>query len=132
MTGVYTTEKRCTATHEPSNSTLETDAPRDNHGRGQKFSPTDLLGVSLGTCILTTLAILHEGDGIDFKNSTFSVTKEMISNPRRVASLNITLELPRAVPNNLRSKLETTANNCPVKKSLHPDISANITIHYSI
>lgn len=132
MTGTYTGEKRCTATHEPSQSIIETDAPKDNHGRGQKFSPTDLIGVSLGTCILTTIAILHEGDGHNFKNAKFSVVKEMASNPRRIKSLNINLELPKAIPQDYRTKIEFTANNCPVKKSIHPNIEAIISFSYSV
>lgn len=132
MTGIYTTEKHCTATHEPSGSIIETDAPKDNQGRGEKFSPTDLMGVALGTCILTTLAIVAEKDNVSVKGSKFSVTKVMASNPRRIESLKIAIDVPNSIPESYREKIEVTANNCPVKKSLHPDLVATIEISYSL
>ena len=132
MTGIYTAQKHCTVTHEPSGSIIETDAPKDNQGRGEKFSPTDLMGAALGTCILTTLAIVAEKDNINVQGSKFSVTKVMASNPRRIESLKIAIEVPNSIPENYREKIETTANNCPVKKSLHPDLLATIEISYSL
>lgn len=132
MTGLYTGEKHCKAIHEPSQSTLETDAPRDNQGRGEKFSPTDLIGVALGTCILTTLAIVAEKDGVDIKNSKFSVEKEMASNPRRILTLKVVLELPNSIPIDYREKIEFTANNCPVKKSLNSDLKVPVEIRYQL
>lgn len=132
MTGLYTGQKHCKATHEPSNSTLETDAPKDNQGRGEKFSPTDLVGTALGTCILTTLAIVAERDGVNIENSMFTVEKEMNLSPRRISSLKVILDLPQNIPVAYRSTIENTANNCPVKKSLHPDLLVPIEIHYSL
>lgn len=132
MTGIYTTEKHCTATHESSGSIIETDAPKDNQGRGEKFSPTDLMGVALGTCILTTIAIVAEKDNISVNGSKFSVVKVMASNPRRIESLKIAVEVPKSIPESYREKIAMTANNCPVKKSLHPDLVAPIEIIYCL
>ena len=132
MTGVYSGEKHCEATHEPSGSHLETDAPRDNQGRGEKFSPTDLVGAALGTCILTTLAIVLEKDGVDLKNSLFTVEKVMASDPRRISALTVRLNLPKNIPDNQREKIAHVANNCPVKKSMHPDLAATIEIFYDL
>lgn len=132
MTGIYTGQKHCEATHEPSKSNLQTDAPRDNQGRGEKFSPTDLVGAALGTCILTTLAIVTEKDGFDLKNSQFTVEKEMASDPRRIFALTVKLNLPKDIPDNYKEKIAHVANNCPVKKSLHPDLTASIEIHYDL
>ncbi len=132
MTGMYTGEKHCEVTHEPSKSNLQTDAPRDNQGRGEKFSPTDLVGAALGSCILTTLAIVTEKDGVDLKNSLFTVEKEMTSDPRRISALTVTLNLPKNIPQSYREKVAHVANNCPVKKSLHPDLSATVEIHYNL
>lgn len=128
----YTGEKHCQVLHEPSQSMIETDAPKDNQGRGEKFSPTDLIATSLATCVLTTIAMFVERDGIDIKNSKISVEKEMTANPRRIASLKTILHLPKTIPTDYRSRIEQTANNCPVKKSIHPDILASIEIHYTL
>ncbi len=132
MTGHYTGQKHCTALHESSGTILETDAPKDNQGRGEKFSPTDLMGISLGTCILTTLAIVAEADNVSIVGSKFSVVKIMAANPRRIESLKIVLDVPASIPEAYRSKIEITANNCPVKKSLHPELLAPIEIRYSL
>lgn len=130
MTGTYNGDKRCTAQHEPSQSNLETDAPKDNHGRGEKFSPTDLVATALGTCILTTLAIVYEKEGLSFAGSTFSVVKEMTPPPRKIASLKIVIQVPKAIPVEFREKIAHSAEACPVKRSLHADITAPIEIQY--
>lgn len=132
MTATYQGQKHCTAKHDPSQSIIETDAPKDNQGRGEKFSPTDLMAVALGTCILTTMAISAEADGISLENSKISVEKEMASQPRRIASLKTIIDLPESIPLDYRAKLTEIANNCPVKKSLHPDLVVPIEIRYSI
>lgn len=130
ISALYQGQKHCLATHEPSSSTLETDAPKDNQGLGEKFSPTDLVATALGTCILTTLAIVGDRDGIDLKGSKMSVEKVMTDNPRRIASLKTILELPKNIPESYRSKIDHVAKACPVKKSLHPEIQADIEIRY--
>ncbi len=132
MTATYTGEKHCQAQHEPSGSIIETDAPKDNQGRGEKFSPTDLVATALATCILTTIAIVAERDGIDVTNSKISVEKEMNANPRRIASLKTVIQLSKSIPLDYRSKIEHIANSCPVKKSLHPDLLLPVDIMYSL
>jgi putative redox protein len=132
MTATYLGEKHCKAEHEPSKAIVETDAPKDNQGRGEKFSPTDLVATALGTCILTTIAIVCERDGHDVKNSKISVEKEMSANPRRIASLKTVIDLPKAIPEDYRSKLEHIAMTCPVKKSLHPDLQVPVEFRYSL
>ncbi|MBC7742418.1 MAG: OsmC family protein [Bdellovibrionaceae bacterium] len=132
ITATYTGELHCKANHGPSGSTIETDAPKDNQGRGERFSPTDLIAAALGTCILTTIAIVAERDGQNILGSKISVEKEMNPNPRRIASLKTVIELPKAIPEDYRGKIEHVANACPVKKSLHPDILFPVEIRYTL
>lgn len=129
---IYSGAKRCKAQHEPSQSFLETDAPKDNQGLGESFSPTDLLATALGTCILTTIAIVAERDGISVVNSRMSVEKEMSAAPRKVASLKTIIELPKSIPEDYRLKIETSGNNCPVRVSLHPDVNIPIEYRYTV
>ena len=96
MSAIYQGEKHCDATHEPSNSHISTDAPKDNNGKGEAFSPTDLVGIATGTCMLTTMAIHCEKEGVSIKGSRVTVEKEMAANPRRIAKLNIVIHLPRS------------------------------------
>ncbi len=124
---VYTGDLRCQSTHLQSGSSLQTDAPTDNRGKGEKFSPTDLLCVSLGTCILTTMGIKAMDLGVDMKGATASVTKHMACDPRRVAKVDISITLPMTGTDRDRLVLEKTGDNCPVMKSIHPDIVTHIT-----
>ncbi len=123
---VYTGEKHCEVTHGPSGTVIETDAPVDNQGRGERFSPTDLVGAALASCVLTTMAIMAERSGIDMRGATAKVTKEMNPNPRRIAKLPVTVHMPRTVAQEARAKLEASAHACPVHRSLHPDVQAPI------
>ncbi|MBY0554482.1 OsmC family protein [bacterium] len=132
MTATYLGEKHCRAEHEPSKSVLDTDAPKDNQGRGESFSPTDLVATALGTCILTTMAIVAERDGVDIKGACMHVEKEMAANPRRIASLKTIIDLPKSIPEDYRSKIEQVGNSCPVKKSLHPDVLIPIEYRYTV
>lgn len=132
MTGIYVGEKRCETTHGPSGSKLSTDAPKDNNGKGEAFSPTDLVGTALATCILTTIAIVAERDGYDVKGSTFQVAKIMNPNPRKIADLPVTVKLPAHIPEDYRKKLEHIALTCPVHRSLHPDVKMPITFDWSL
>lgn len=129
---VYKGEKHCELTHGPSGSMIETDAPRDNNGRGEKFSPTDLMGAALGSCVLTTMAIMAEKDGgtVDLRGARARVIKEMNPNPRKIASLPVEVEMPRGIKPEDRKRLEAAAQTCPVHRSLHPDIKAPITFVY--
>lgn len=130
MIATYMGEKRCKVEHGPSKTILETDAPKDNQGRGESFSPTDLMATALGTCILTTLAIVAERDDVDIKNSKMSVEKEMSANPRKISSLKTIIELPKNIPEDYRRKLEAAGHACPVKKSLHPDVNVSVEYRY--
>jgi uncharacterized OsmC-like protein len=128
---LYEGDLRCSATHLQSGTVIETDAPTDNRGKGEKFSPTDTLCVSLGTCLITTMALKARDMNIELKETKIDITKHMLKDPRRVAQIDVTLHFP---PLNLneeeKSTLETTGNNCPVAKSLHPDLETNIQYNW--
>jgi len=128
----YTGGLHCQLEHEPSRSQIETDAPKDNHGRGERFSPTDLVGAALGSCILTTMAIVAERDGHSLAGARAEVVKEMAAKPiRRIGALPVKITLPSSIPVEYRAKIERVAHECPVHKSLHPDVSLPITFVYS-
>jgi uncharacterized OsmC-like protein len=127
---VYTGNLRCDARHLQSGTTIETDAPTDNRGKGEKFSPTDLLCVSLGTCILTTMAIKSVELKVDLTGAIANVTKHMLSDPRRIGQIEVVLNLPSNGNERDRKVLEKTGNNCPVMKSIHPDIKAAVTYNW--
>ena len=132
MSAVYQGEKHCELHHEPSGSKIGTDAPKDNNGRGAQFSPTDLVGAALGSCMLTVMAIAAEKDGVDIKGARMNVEKEMQANPRKIAKLNVVLHMPMHLPTEYRRKLEDIAHNCPVKLSLHPDLHIPVLFHYDL
>ncbi len=124
----YEGDLHCTATHEPSATTLATDAPKDNQGRGESFSPTDLVATALGTCILTTMGIVARNHSLDIAGATAIVEKEMTAQPtRRIGSLATRIHMPHDLPEEHRQRLERAAHTCPVHKSLHPDVDAPIT-----
>lgn len=128
----YSGDLHCEAVHGPSNSTIQTDAPKDNQGKGEAFSPTDLLATSLATCILTTMAILARRIEVDMSGATAKVDKVMSTEgPRRVAALPITITMPTGISDIDRAKLEQAASTCPVAKSLHPDVQKTITFHWN-
>ena len=126
----YQGEFHCRLTHGPSGSVIETDAPTDNKGRGEKFSPTDLVGAALGSCILTTMAMVAERDQINFKNVKCEVEKEMNASPRRIAQLKVQIWMPAGLNEQARKKLEHAAHACPVHKSLHPETQIPIEFIY--
>ena len=128
---LYNGELRCTAVHVQSNSALETDAPTDNRGKGERFSPTDLLCVSLATCMLTTMGIKASDINADIRNAQAEVTKHMASNPRRVAKIEVTLSLPYLENEKEKLTLERTGTNCPVAKSIHPDIELVLNYNWA-
>lgn len=128
---VYVGDLHCELTHGPSGSKIETDAPKDNNGRGEKYSPTDLVGAALISCILTTMAMVAERDGQPIKGARAAVEKEMQANPRKIAALRVTIWLSKAIPEDYRKKLEHIAHTCPVHRSLHPEIDAPIKFIYN-
>lgn len=127
----YTGELRCGAVHVRSNTAIHTDAPLDNHGKGEAFSPTDLLTVSLCTCILTTMGISAQAKGILFKTATARVIKHMANDPRRVARIEVHITLPgEGLDAKDRILLERIAHTCPVARSLHPDVLQEVSFIY--
>lgn len=131
MSAVYSGSLHCRLTHGPSGSVIETDAPKDNMGKGECFSPTDLVGAALAACTLTTMAIVAKRDGVPFEGARAEVVKEMATVPtRRIGSLPVKITMPKSVPADYRAKLENAARTCPVHKSLHPDVKAEITFAY--
>ena len=129
---IYKGTLRCKATHLQSGSIIETDAPTDNRGKGERFSPTDLLCVSLATCIATTMGIKADDMKIDLTDTTVEVTKHMLPDPRRVAKIEVKLYMPKSVLLDEKDKiiLERVGNNCPVTKSLHPDMEVLISYNW--
>ncbi len=126
----YTGGLHCTAKHGPSGSVLETDAPVDNKGKGEAFSPTDLVATGLATCMATTMAIYAERHGIDLSGMRISVSKEMTKTPpRKIARLTTEIWLPAGVAKS--EVLERAALTCPVHHSLHPEVEKPITFHYA-
>ncbi len=125
---IYTGQLRCNAKHNQSGTVIETDAPTDNRGKGERFSPTDLLCVSLGTCIITTMGIKATDMGIDLTGATLQVQKHMLANPRRVGKIEISLSFPATLKVNEKDKtlLQQIGDNCPVMKSINPDIETNV------
>lgn len=130
MTGSYLGDKRCQLTHGPSMSKINTDAPKDNNGKGEAFSPTDLVGAALGACMLTVMAIYAEKNEINLMGSRYEVTKKMKLSPRMIHELELTVTLPAFLTTEQRATLEEIAHNCPVKLSLHPDISISVSFKY--
>ncbi len=123
----YQGDLHCRAIHGPSGSELNTDAPKDNQGRGESFSPTDLVATALGACMLTVMGIAARTLNIDIAGATATVEKEMTAAPpRRIESLTVRIRVPQSISAENRQKLERAAHTCPVHKSLHPDIQTPI------
>jgi putative redox protein len=127
---VYQGELRCKASHGPSGTELETDAPTDNQGKGERFSPTDLVATSLSTCMLTIMGIVAERHSWDLKGCEARVEKTMTSEaPRRIAQLTVWVSLPAHLDTQQRALLQRAAEQCPVKLSLEGAI--NMELHWS-
>ena len=123
----YQGDLHCKAVHGPSRTELTTDAPKDNQGRGESFSPTDLVATALGTCMLTIMGIMARTLNIDIAGTTATVEKEMTASmPRKIQSLAVKIHVPQSLSLENRQKLERAAHTCPVHKSLHPDIQTPI------
>ena len=125
---VYKGHLRCECTHLQSGTVIETDAPTDNRGKGERFSPTDTLCVALATCAVTTMALKANDMGIDLAGTDIAVTKHMLSEPRRIAKIDIILSFPDTLQLEDKDRiiLQRIGDNCPVAKSLHPDLEVNI------
>ncbi len=125
---LYNGALRCTATHMQSSTIIESDAPSDNKGKGERFSPTDLTATSLGLCLITTIGIKAIDMGINIDDSQVEVTKIMSTEPpRRIAKIDVKVYFKTtALSEKDQQILENTGNTCPVARSLHPDIIQNI------
>jgi putative redox protein len=128
---LYQGSKHCLLTHEPSQSSIETDAPKDNHGLGERFSPTDLLGAALTSCMLTTMAIQMEPEGVQLTGAKAEVEKEMTGPPRRIKSLRVRVFLPAHLTEQQRVRCQEIARTCPVHRSLSAEMAIPIEFIYS-
>ena len=131
-TGIYKGGYNCELTHGPSGQVIETDAPKDNQGRGAAFSPTDLTAASLGSCMVTTMAIIAKQKlGTDIPGLRWEVTKEMSADkPRRIIRLAVQIWLPFSKAKDPEGVLEQAALNCPVVQSLHPSVEKPVVFHW--
>lgn len=128
ITGKYQGNLHCQVRHGPSGSVLTTDAPKDNQGQGEAFSPTDLIATALGSCIATTMAIAARKHGVELRGLEFKVSKEMSTDtPRRIARLTTEIRMPIPQSHPAAKALEGAARACPVKQSLHPGVETPIT-----
>lgn len=128
---VYTGSLRTEATHLKSGKQFITDAPTDNNGKGDAFSPTDLLATSLGCCMITIMGIIAERHQVNIDGTTAEITKVMESNPRRVGEVIVELYMPkRTYSDKEKELLEHAARTCPVAKSLSPDLKQTVIFHY--
>lgn len=126
---VYTGELRTTCTHLKSGNAFETDAPTDNHGKGERFSPTDLMSTSLATCMITVMGIKARSMGFDLNGIRIEVLKHMKADPRRVGGIDLWFHIPgnlAGLEEKTKAILKNTGETCPVMKSIHPDISVKI------
>jgi len=123
----YDGDLRCTAIHGPSGMQLITDAPVDNKGKGESFSPTDLLATSMLTCVMTIVAIRADSKGIDVSGMNGSVEKSMAANPRRIAKLEVIVNLPSNLSMDDRAWLITEGCNCPVCVSVSESMEVDVT-----
>jgi putative redox protein len=126
---VYKGQLRCEATHLQSGTVIETDAPTDNRGKGERFSPTDSVCVALATCVVTTMGIKANDMQIDLTGTTIDVTKHMVADPRRIGQIDVALHFPTTLQLDEKDRtiLQRVGDNCPVVKSLHPDLKVNIS-----
>ncbi|MBS1732570.1 MAG: OsmC family protein [Bacteroidetes bacterium] len=127
---LYKGDLRCECVHIQSGTVIETDAPTDNRGKGERFSPTDTVCVALGTCIITTIGIRANDMQVDLAGTKLAVTKHMFSEPRRIGKIDVSIQFPASLDLSEKDRLlfQKIGDNCPVMKSLHPDIQ--VTIDY--
>ncbi len=129
---LYQGNLRCNTRHLQSDSIIETDAPTDNRGKGERFSPTDLVCTALATCMITTMAMKATDMGIELKDTTVDVKKYMASDPRRICKVDVVVTFPSILQLDEKNKiiLQRTGDNCPVIKSLHPDTIIDTTYNW--
>ncbi|HMG81902.1 MAG TPA: OsmC family protein [Ferruginibacter sp.] len=130
---LYEGNLRCNAQHLQSGTFIETDAPTDNQGKGERFSPTDLVCTALATCMITTMAIKTASMGIELKGTTINVKKHMISDPRMIGAIDVEVNFPNSLILEEKDQviLKRVGDNCPVVKSLHPDLKLNVQYNFA-
>lgn len=129
---IYKSGLRTSCTHLQSGTEIETDAPTDNKGKGERFSPTDLMATALGSCMITTMGIKAESMGIELDGTRVDVTKIMVSDPRRIGKLVAHVYFPEGLHLDDQTKLilERSARTCPVERSLHPDMELDMAFNW--
>ena len=127
----YLGELRTESAHLRSGAKMITDAPIDNHGKGEAFSPTDTVANALATCMITVMGIKAEDMQVDLTGTTAEVTKTMAADPRRISRIDVAINFGKDLDDKQKTILERTAKNCPVLHSLHPEIEKNISFKYS-
>jgi len=129
---IYKGLLRTEATHLQSSSTIETDAPTDNQGKGERFSPTDLVATALGSCMLTIMGIKARDMGVDLEGTQVAITKHMAADPRRISAIDVAFTVNPSIVADAKQRviLERAAETCPVAKSLHPDLDVRIQWHW--
>ncbi len=125
---IYKGNLRTEATHLQSHTIIETDAPVDNHGNGERFSPTDIVATALGSCMLTIMGIKARDMQVNLEGTTIGIIKIMADSPRRISGIEVAFTFPDSVlaDDKQRTILERAALTCPVAKSIHPDIAVNV------
>ncbi len=131
MTVEYTGDLHCKAIHQPSGTVIMTDAPKDIGGKGEAFSPTDLVACSLATCIATTLGLYAQKKGWDLRGMRIDAEKNMTDQPtRRIGRLGVDIWIPGSFSESEKQTLERVAHTCPVHKSFHPDVKIDLVFHW--
>jgi uncharacterized OsmC-like protein len=133
-TVVYEGNLRTVCTHLKSGSTIETDAPPDNQGKGERFSPSDLVATALGSCMLTIMGMRARDMEVDLKDTKIEVEKIMKSDPRRIGGINLTFSFPDTliVTDKQRTILEKAAHTCPVIFSINAEIEVNVKFNWNL
>jgi putative redox protein len=131
-TVIYEGELRTVATHCQSGSVIQTDAPIDNQGKGERFSPTDLVATAMASCMMTMMGIKARDMKVDLKGMNVEVTKIMKADPRRISGIHLTFHFPQALQINDKEKtiLERAAHTCPIRYSIHPDIEVEVEFNW--
>ena len=131
ITARYDGDLVAKVTHGPSGSAISTDAPKDNGGQGRTFSPTDLVGAALASCILTTMDLVARRHELDLRGATAAVEKHMVANPRRIGRLPVVVRVPGQFTETQRKLLEAAAHSGPVHRSLHAELDSPITFEWT-
>jgi putative redox protein len=133
-TVIYDGDLRTVATHLQSGTIIETDAPVDNRGKGERFSPTDLVATALGTCMMTIMGIKAREIQVDLRGLKIEIQKIMKADPRRIGGIHLTFHLPKTlhVPEKQQEVLENAALTCPVIYSIHPDIEVKVDFNWKV